>query len=98
MMIDKTTLNEIKKIIFRYLNPKEYQVFIFGSRATGEAVKFSDIDIGIMAKKEVDGETLAKIESAFEDSDIPYKVEVVDFSLVSKRFKRVALKKIISLS
>jgi len=41
---------------------------------------------------------LAEIESAFEESDIPYKIEVVDFSLVSERFKKIALQKIISLN
>ena len=41
---------EIKKIIFQFLNPKEYQVFIFGSRAKGKAKKYSDYDIGILGK------------------------------------------------
>ena len=62
----KKAEKEIKKIIFRFLNPKEYQIFIFGSRATRKAKKFSDYDIGIFGKKPVSFETLGLIDEAFE--------------------------------
>jgi len=85
---------EIKKIIFQFLNPKDYQVFIFGSRVTGKAKKFSDYDVGIFGKKPVPWHVLSEIEEALEESDLPYKVDVVDFSLVTSNFKKVALLKI----
>ncbi len=47
----KNIENEIKKIIFQFLNSMEYEVFIFGTRATGKADTFSDYDIGIKGKK-----------------------------------------------
>ena len=87
------TEKEIKKIIFQFLDPKEYQVFIFGSRATGKARKYSDYDIGILGKKPVPLKVLGKIEEALEESDLPYKIEVVDFSLLPSDFKKVALSK-----
>lgn len=97
-MTKKITLKkaeeEIKRIIFRFLNPKEYQVFIFGSRATGKAKKYSDYDVGIWGKKPAPWRILADIEEALEESDLPYKVEVVDFSLVPSNFKKVALSQI----
>ena len=82
---------EIKEIISRFLDFKEYQVFIFGSRVTDKAKKFSDYDIGIWGKKAVQGYILAEIEEALEESDIPYKADIVDLSLVSSDFKKVAL-------
>lgn len=85
---------EIRKIIFQFLSPNEYQVFIFGSRASGKARKYSDYDIGILGKKPVPLKVLGKIEEALEESDLPYKVEVVDFSLLPSGFKKVALSKI----
>ena len=85
---------EIKRIIYRFLNPKEYQVFVFGSRATGKAKKFSDFDIGILGKKSVPSIAKFLIEEALEESDLPYKVDIVDFSLVSNNFRKVALSKI----
>lgn len=85
---------EIKDIIFRFLDPKKYQVFIFGSRVTGKAKKFSDYDVGIFGKKPIPWRILAAIEEALEESDLPYRVDVVDFSLVTSNFKKIALSKI----
>lgn len=47
--VSKKTEQEIRDIIFQFLNPEKYKVFIFGSRAIGKAKKFSDYDIGIIA-------------------------------------------------
>ncbi len=92
--ISKKTEEEIKEIIFSFLNPKEHRVFIFGSRITGKAKKFSDYDIGILAKNPVPGYLITEIEEALEESDLPYNVDIVDFSLVSPNFKKVALAKV----
>jgi predicted nucleotidyltransferase len=96
-MIEKRTKAEIKKIIYSFLNPKEYRVFVFGFRTTGKARKFSDIDVGIKSSKPIPWWKLSAIEEAFEESDLPYTVDVVDFNLVSKKFRQVAEKKIIYL-
>lgn len=95
--ISKKAEKEIKEIIFQFLNPKEYQIFIFGSRVTGKAKKFSDFDVGIFGKKPVSWSALALIEEALEESDLPYRVDVVDFSLVSSDFRKVALSRIKNL-
>lgn len=84
----------IKDIISQFINPSEYKIFIFGSRATGKARKFSDYDIGIIGKNPIAWEKLSLIDEAFEKSDIPFKVDVVDFSLVSNKFRGTALSKI----
>lgn len=97
-MLDKKTLSQIKKIIFQYLDYKKDKVFIFGSRAIGKSAKFSDIDIGIESKRKIPSHTLSEIKEEFEQSDIPYIVEVVDFSSVSTRFNKVAKQKIVSLN
>ena len=92
--VSKKTAKEIKDIISRFLDPKEYQVFIFGSRVTGKAEKYSDYDIGIFGEKPISFETLGLIDEAFENSDLPYIINVVDFSMVPKNFKKIALSKI----
>ena len=73
-------------------------MFIFGSRATGGGRKFSDIDIGIKSKKQIDSLLLSDIKEAFEESNIPYTVDVVDFSHVSDRFRDISFQKIIYLN
>ena len=85
---------EIKKIIFQFLDPKKYKVFIFGSRARGKARKYSDYDIGILGKRPLPSYLKVLIEEALEESNLPFKVDIVDFSNVSEDFKKVALKNI----
>lgn len=97
-MIDENYLKKIQKIIFNFLDPKEIQAFIYGSRALGFAHRYSDIDIGIIGKKKIPANILSQIDEMLEESDLPYIVEVVDFSNVSKEFKNLALKKIIPLN
>jgi len=92
--IFKNIEKEIEEIIFAFLSPKDYRAFIFGSRASGKAGKFSDYDIGILGEKPLSFETLSLIKGALDDSDIPVRVDIVDFSLVSPEFKKVALTKI----
>ncbi|VVA43740.1 conserved hypothetical protein [Candidatus Roizmanbacteria bacterium] len=97
-MLDTSTVTEIKNILFKFLDPQKDRVFIFGSRAIGGARKFSDIDIGVKSTRELTGEILVNIKDAFEESNIPYTVDVVDFSQVSDRFNEVAKQKIIYLN
>jgi len=97
-MLDQKTINEIKSIVFQFLNRKSDKVFLFGSRAIGNGRKFSDIDIGIKSNRTISPMTMFEIEEAFEVSEIPYTIDVVDFSKVAERFKAVAKQKIIYLN
>lgn len=96
-MLDKATKAEVKKIIYSFLNPKTDRVFIFGSQVAGKTRKFSDIDIGIKSSKAIPWWKLAAIDEALEESNLPYTVDVVDFNLVSEKFKKVAEKNLINL-
>lgn len=88
--------DNIKKIIFERLSPKEYRVFVYGSRAAGRARKWSDYDIGILGDRPIPDRVIMNIETELEESpDIVYNIDVVDFSTVSKDFKSIAMQKII---
>lgn len=95
-MTDQDIEREIKQIVFKHLSPKEYKIFVYGSRATGRARQWSDWDIGIMGGHPVDSTALMNAEEELEESlDIPYNVDIVDFSTVSQRFRDLALAKVI---
>lgn len=51
--------------------------------------KFSDIDIPI---ENGDKEAITNIRYQIENLNIPYKVEIIDLSKVSKEFKKEILK------
>lgn len=87
-------LGEMKKIIANRLDIENYRLFLFGSRAVGQNRQFSDYDLGILGPKKVSATALALMNADLDDSDIPYRVEVIDFQNVSESFRRVAMKKV----
>jgi predicted nucleotidyltransferase len=100
-IIKKMNLEEslkfIRKTIYKHLPKEEYEVFVFGSRADGTAEKWSDIDVGIRGRKAASGLVLENMREELEESDIPYKVEVVDFAKVPDKFRNFALKEVVKL-
>ena len=91
-------LKEIKRILWRHLDRKMYKAFVYGSRATGDYFKWSDIDVGVEGKREIPSTTYFDIEEELEESDIPYVLELVDFCKVKPDFKKRAMEKIIPLN
>lgn len=85
-------LRFIKQTLRAHLPDPSYRLFLFGSRATGTARRFSDVDVGIEGPKPVSPTALMNIQEALEESDIPYKVDVVDFAQTSDRFRALAKK------
>ena len=96
--MNKQAVALIRKIVFRFLDSRQNRVFIFGSRALGNARRFSDIDLGIESERIIPGSRLVEIEEALEESDLPYTVDLVDFRNVSSNFRKVATKQVISLN
>lgn len=96
-MLDDNLIKQIKAIVSSNLPDNSYDAFIFGSRANGNNRKSSDIDLGIMGTKPVSAENYLNLVQAFDDSDIPYRTDVVDFATVSDKFKKQALTKVIKL-
>jgi len=96
-MLNNNQIQLIKNIVNPILPNSSYKVFIFGSRATGKNRQFSDVDLGILGSCELDSDKISQITDEFEDSDLPFRVNVVDFAKVSDKFKEQALDKIISI-
>jgi len=86
----------IKEAVKKHL-PTGCEVFIFGSRATGKFLPWSDFDVGILGPKKIPSYLIVKIQEELENSSIPYKIDVVDFKKVSSQFRNLALKEAIRL-
>jgi predicted nucleotidyltransferase len=80
---------EILKILGKYLDPPQYKVFFFGSRAKGNVDERADIDIGIEGP-EIPAHIKLEIEEELENLPILYKIDFVDFNNVDEKFKKVA--------
>jgi predicted nucleotidyltransferase len=64
-------------------------VHVFGSRANGRAKRYSDIDLLVDAGGRLDLAVSIALADAFDESDLPYKVDVVDLHGISPEFRAV---------
>jgi len=68
----------------------EYEVHAFGSRVHGRGLKpFSDIDLAIMSVAPVASDLLCELKEQFAESDLPYKVDIVDYASASPKFRDI---------
>lgn len=69
--------------------PKGTLAWAFGSRVTWTAKPFSDLDIALEGAAPLPSEVLIDLEEAFEASDLPWKVDVIDLNAVSPEFRAI---------
>lgn len=62
------------------------EVRAFGSRVTGKAKPYSDLDLVVCGSEKL-GPLLGELESAFSESDLPIRVDVLDWHLIPDHFK-----------
>ncbi|TZF86438.1 nucleotidyltransferase domain-containing protein (plasmid) [Pedobacter sp. BS3] len=90
---DQRYVDIIKSIVLKQVPLDSYTVFLFGSRAVGNAHPMSDIDIGFMGTAALPVGVKARIEEEIDESVVPFHVDLVDFYQVTEAFKEEALKK-----
>ena len=78
--------------------PQEIKAWVFGSRVTGRARRYSDLDLAIDAGRRLSLDELAVLAEAFSDSDLPYKVDLVDWQSADDRWREAIAAKGISLT
>lgn len=71
------------------LHVPEREVRAFGSRVAGPAKKFSDLDLVVMGDTPLPSSVLADLEEGFRESDLPFKVDVVDWATTKETFRRI---------
>lgn len=71
------------------LLPASARVWVCGSRATGRARRYSDLDLLIDAGRPLSPDETGLLREAFEESDLPYQVDVVDWHAIGDRFRRL---------
>ena len=81
-------LRIVRDVLRRHL-PDGVKVWVFGSRATWATKDSSDLDLALEGDGEIPVRSITALESAFEDSDLPYTVDIVDVRRIGKRFRRL---------
>jgi predicted nucleotidyltransferase len=77
----------VSAILRRHLPATE--VWAFGSRAVRTAKPYSDLDLAVIGAAPLSLGTLAALAEAFDESALPYKVDVVDWATASDAFKEI---------
>lgn len=85
-------IDELRDAVVDFLGNDNVRIFLFGSRARGDNAVASDVDIGVIPGEGFRKEKLALLRELIENLNVPYKVELVDFSEVSGQFRAEALK------
>ena len=80
---------EIVQDILREHLPAGFRVSVFGSRANWTTKDSSDLDLAVEGAGKLDDKAMVGLEIAFEESDLPYTVDVVDLNAISPEFKRI---------
>ena len=84
----------LKDIVLSNIDRDNVVVFLFGSRASGKASERADIDIGLWAESKLPRRLYHEIRNAVDESIIPYKVDIVDFTRTDPEFTSIATKDI----
>ena len=77
----------VEDILSEYV--PECEVRAFGSRATWNAKDYSDLDLAVVGNGPLDWRTLGRLKEAFEESNLPMRVDVLDWHVISGSFRKV---------
>lgn len=67
------------------------QAYVFGSRANGRNRPFSDIDLLLERQPSLTWEERAALRDAFEASDLPFRVDLVEAGELSGSFRQAVI-------
>ena len=89
--IQPDELDIVKNILKTYV--PNYSVWAFGSRVKGAARKYSDLDLAIITEKPLGISTYVDLKEAFSESDLVWRVDILDWATTSKSFQEIVKQK-----
>lgn len=90
--IEPRHLEIVKNILKKY----PYTFYVYGSRSRGDQKKLSDLDLATC--EEIPWQDLLKIEEAFEESDLPYTVDLINLNKISSHFFDLIKKDLVKIN
>ena len=85
--IKPADLQTVQAILSRFIPGREVRAF--GSRVSGKLKPFSDLDLAVMGNESLPAEVLADLKDAFTESDLPFKVDIVDWAETKENFRKI---------
>ncbi|GBR74090.1 putative nucleotidyltransferases [Candidatus Termititenax aidoneus] len=98
LAISEKQLALIKQILARQ-KFKAGAAYVFGSRARGTAREYSDLDLAVDNNGgAIPPKTILRLMLDFENSLLPYKVDIVDLNNISAEFKSLIIRDLVRLN
>jgi predicted nucleotidyltransferase len=85
--VSNKELKIILDIIETYAS--DCEVRVFGSRYRGTAKNYSDLDLVFVGKEKLGINRTGELREAFQESNLPYRVDVLDWNSISENFKNI---------
>lgn len=63
------------------------EVWVFGSRVQGKAKPHSDLDLVLIGEAPLNGVLLAELDEDFRESDLPMRVDLVEWAGLSEKMR-----------
>jgi predicted nucleotidyltransferase len=83
-------LETVRRILVEHV--PQCEVRAFGSRVNSTAKDYSDLDLAVVTSGKLSDDTLRLLKEAFEESDLPFRVDVLDWRATSPQFQKVVEK------
>ena len=80
-------LNQVLTILKQFVPEKD--VWAFGSRVTGNAKEYSDLDLAVISTEPMTFSQMADLKDAFSESTLVFKVDIVDWAVTSDAFRKI---------
>jgi predicted nucleotidyltransferase len=94
--LSQAELAIVRDILRIHLTPAT-RAWVFGSRATATARRYSDLDLALQGDKPLNPNVLGNVAEALTNSDLPYKVDIIDLRAIDPAFRAIVERDMIAL-
>ena len=77
----------VRDILRKHVPDRE--VWAFGSRANRTARTYSDLDLAVITDTPLSFEISGALAEDFSESDLPFRVDIVDWARTEEAFRRI---------
>ncbi|MBL4824234.1 MAG: nucleotidyltransferase domain-containing protein [SAR324 cluster bacterium] len=85
--LEPESLVEVQQILLEHV--PDCEVRVYGSRVSGKAKRFSDLDLAIVGKEMLGLRQISRLKEAFSESNLPIMVGVQDWNQISDNFQNI---------
>ena len=85
--VPASALTVVLDTLARHVPDRDIRVM--GSRVSGRAKPFSDLDLVVMGDEPLALRTIDQLREAFDESSLPFAVDIVEWASASDAFRRI---------